>query len=307
MKIFLQLILLFVSVLPIAAEIPQSVTTQKDAEEVKVNYYNKVDKVGADNLFLLLGALTNKVQLLSRRAGKAFEREDYETAVVNWLKAKEIINQAKAKGSIKRLRSGLLQLDQVYLDPRKNEVFFYAKVPVIVEGENPNKNNSTMETMPFEVIIANPHGRVHETVFVTDARPFHFHTLLLMVGFKNGQVEGPRTPKGATIGDILDVFVEYKTMKGEQKQCPIEEMLFDSKHQKPIPSVGWYFNGPEIKNNRYSPDFCGELIVDMMGENVLITTEKLLWHSKLEVVWKPKFDIDKREQVRIIVRARKKK
>ena len=67
------------------------------------------------------------------------------------------------------------------------------------------------------------------------------------------------------------------------------------------------YNGPEIKNNRYIPDFCGELIVDMMGDNVLITTNEKLWKSQLEVVWKPKFDIDKREQVRIIVRARKNK
>ena len=307
MKKTLQFILLVLSLTSLSAEMKQSVTTKKDAEEVKVDYYSKVDEVGADNLFLLLGSLTNKVQLLSRRAGRAFEREDYESAVLNWLKAKAIITESKAKGSIKRLKSGFLQLDQVYLDPKKSEVFFYARVPVLMGGDNPNKPNSDMEPMPFEVIIANPHGRIHETVFVTEARPFHLHTLLVMLGFQNGKVKNENTTESTVIGDILDVFVEYKTMAGETKQCHIENLLSDAKAQKSLPTLGWYFNGPEIKNNRYIPDFCGELIVDMMGDNVLITTEPKLWNSKMQVVWNPKFDIDKREKVRIIIRARKNK
>ncbi|MCK5834619.1 MAG: hypothetical protein KAG98_02655, partial [Lentisphaeria bacterium] len=304
MKKILQLVLILLTTTFLSAEIEQSTSTLKDAEEVKADYYNKVEEVGADNLLLLLGSLTNRVQLLSRRAGRAFEREDYESAILNWLKAKEIITDAKAKGAIKRLKSGVLQLDQVYLDSIKNEVYFYAKVPVLNESDNPNVKNTTMETMPFEVIIANPHGRIHETVFVTEARPFHLHTLLIMLGFQNGKVKSDQTPKSAVIGDILDVFVEYKTMAGETKSCHIEDLLFDSGGQKPMPAVGWYFNGPEIEKNRYIPDFCGELIVDMMGDNVLISTEKKLWNSQMEVIWKPKFDIDKRERVKISIRAR---
>jgi len=307
MKKFLLFMLLLVSTFIFAAEVESSIATKQDAEEVKADYYNTVKKVGEDNLLLVLGALTNKVKLLSRRARRALEKGDYETAVLNWLNAKEIILDAKAKGVVKRLSSGVLQLDQVYLDPKKNEVYFYAKVPSLVIGEDPNNVDSDMPPMPFEVIVANPHGRVHETVFITEARPFHFHTLLVMLGFKNGMVKDKHTPKSAVIGDVLDVFVEYKNMAGETKECHIEDMLFDSTAKKPLPAVGWYFNGPEIKDFRYVPDFCGELIVDMMGDNVLVTTEKKLWNSSIEVVWNPHFDIDKRQQVKIIVRARSKK
>lgn len=304
MRKILKFILLLLSISPLFSEVKQSTATKQDAEAVKVDYYNKVEEVGQDNLLLILGSLTNKVQLLSRRAKKAFEKGNYETAVLNWLNAKSIINDAKAKGVVKRLRSGILQLDQVYLDTKRNEVYFYAKVPILVDGEDPNKVNTTMEPMPFEVIIANAHGRIHETLFVTEARPFHFHTLLVMLGFKNGQVKGSKTSKSAKIGDILDVFVEYKNMAGALKQCRIEDLLFEANSHKQLPSVGWFFNGPEIKDHRYIPDFCGELIVDMMGDNVLITTDEKLWNSQLEVVWNPKFDIDKREQVRVIIRAR---
>jgi hypothetical protein len=306
MKRFLYVIvLLFCNGLLMGQEV-QPVATKEDARETRAAYEQAVKEIGPDNFFLVLGALTNKVQLKTRRAERAFARGNYERAILNWLAAKELILSSKEKGKIKRLASGVLQLDQVYLDPNKNEVYFYAKVPVLMDGDNPNVPNTSVEPMPFEVVVANPHGRVHETVFVTDARPLHFHTLLVMLGFHNGAVPGSHSSKVAKCGDLLDVFVEYKTMEGETKECHIEDLLYDMKHQRGVKAKGWYFNGPEITKNRYIPDFCGELIVNMMGDNVLVSGEKKLWDSQLELVWKSKFDIDKRQPVKIIVRARKK-
>jgi hypothetical protein len=307
MKRFLYaIVLLFCVGSLIGKEEASSTATKEDAVETRGAYEQVVKELGADNFFLVLGALTNKVQLKTRRAERAFASGDYERAILNWLSAKEIILDSKEKGKIKRLASGVLQLDNVYLDSKKNEVYFYAKVPVLMDGDNPNAPDSSSEPMPFEVVVANPHGRVHETVFVTDARPLHFHTLLVMLGFHNGAVPGRQALKGGKkCGDLLDVFVEYKTMKGETKECHIEDLLYDMKHHKVLSAKGWYFNGPEITRNRYIPDFCGELIVNMMGANVLVSGEKKLWDSQLELVWKDKFDIDKRQPVKIVVRARK--
>ena len=276
--------------------------TAQQANLAKEHYYDFIEKVGVQNLHLILGAQSNEVKLLSKRAAKSLKKSDFKVATQKWTKALLLIKEAKVKGKITRTKDGILQLDQVFLDPKKNEVYFWVKTPVLVEGSNPNDDDSMMDSMPLELLIANNHGRIHETLFVTEARPFHLHTLLVMLGLSSGTIDD----EGNCTGDLVDIFTEYTTMEGEKKTCLIEDLLFDMKHKQNLPKNGWLFVGPEITDERYIPDFNGELLVDMMGISVLITTNKLLWESKLEINMNKKISMDKRVPVKIIIKARRK-
>jgi len=153
----------------------------------------------------------------------------------------------------KRYPNGDLELGCIRLHRKEMTLSFPAQVNM-VEGE-------------LEVLIASPTGRLHESLFRTEAVPLHLQTMLLLLGLRNG----PRLPdaKGRQ-GDLVDIDVEWTDHDGRVHRDPIEEWIMDRRRHGPMRRIGWVFTGSAIQNGRFLPNIEGNLVLLFSsGETVL--------------------------------------
>ena len=71
---------------------------------------------------------------------------------------------------IKELPGGLLQIGFVILDPKEKSLSFPAAV--------------NMRTGLVEYAVVTTSGKIHESIFKSEAEPFHIHTAMLLLGAK---------------------------------------------------------------------------------------------------------------------------
>ncbi len=104
--------------------------------------------------------------------------------------------------------------------------------------------NLNMTAGDLEVLIALPHGRVHESLLVSVADPMKLQLALLLVGAENGSREGgERVPQGT----ILNIDVQPK----DGKRVPVENWLFNKKTSKGMDRFGWVFIGSSFTHDMH--------------------------------------------------------
>ncbi|HCE43795.1 MAG TPA: hypothetical protein DET40_09635 [Lentisphaeria bacterium] len=106
----------------------------------------------------------------------------------------------------------------------------------------PGKVNLTSGDL--EVLIAMPHGRVHESLLSSKIDPMKLQLALLLLGAENGaRIGGGKTRQGTLLN--IDVQPEGG------KRVPVEEWLLNKKTEKGMERVGWVFVGSSFSANMY--------------------------------------------------------
>ena len=96
----------------------------------------------------------------------------------------------------------------------------------------------------LEVLIALPHGRVHESLLVSEADPLELQLALLLFGAENGSREGgERIPQGT----ILNIDVKPK----DGGRVPVENWLFNKRTSKGMDRFGWVFIGSSFTHDMH--------------------------------------------------------
>lgn len=133
--------------------------------------------------------------------------------VVGALFSMACVLAAAPDAPVKELSGGRLQIGQVTLDSKARTVTFPATV--------------NMRTGLVEYAVVTTGGKVHESVFKTDAEPFHIHTAMLLLGAKletniesavffdpKREIPGPKlkievtVPGGNARTNLIDRFVQ---------------------------------------------------------------------------------------------------
>jgi len=124
------------------------------------------------------------------------------------------------------------------------------------------------EVFPVEVIAcwAYPKGqKAHETVVTFEVKPSEVHKALESLGLKPGKPVFGDTKEQST-GAEVRIFLEVPGEAGPRK-VPIEQILIDTRFNKPMPKVKWRFTGsamkkpdPEKDVTAYGADLTGTLI-----------------------------------------------
>ncbi|MBQ6473989.1 MAG: hypothetical protein IJJ33_18515 [Victivallales bacterium] len=124
-----------------------------------------------------------------------------------------------------------------------------------------------LEAGALEVIIAHPHGRVHETLLTTEVKALQIQTMLYLLGAQNGvRLPGGKQPQGT----LVDIFVEWKDQEGKLQRRPVEEWILDRRTNQPMKPVGWTFVGSTIKNGVFLADSEGNVALNYsVGETIL--------------------------------------
>lgn len=115
-------------------------------------------------------------------------------------------------------------------------------VPARVEYPDPGDGRHPGEV---ELLLCTMRGRLHETLFVTDARPLHLELLLHLSGHAKG-------------GNGSRFRIDVITAQGV---CIPVDSLVRASDREPLPSpMVWEFSGSDF-NDLYPPDLSGDFAI----------------------------------------------
>jgi hypothetical protein len=111
----------------------------------------------------------------------------------------------------------------------------------------------------LEVIIASPHGRLHETLLVSEQSGLQLQALLYLTGASNGA----RLPTAEhRQGDLFDIFIEWTDAQGKDQRQSVETWILDTRTDQPLKPLGWVFVGSPYKDGHFLADDEGNLVVN---------------------------------------------
>jgi hypothetical protein len=100
-----------------------------------------------------------------------------------------------------------------------------------------------------ELLACGPRGKVHESVFVMDAKAEDLQAALLLVGIPRG-----RFPEGGEwkppVGSNVDILVEW-SIGNNRRRVSAQETVWNVLTQAPLADTGWVFTGSMIEDGRF--------------------------------------------------------
>jgi hypothetical protein len=128
---------------------------------------------------------------------------------------------------------------------------------------------------PVEYVLVSRHGKVHESVFVTDADARNIHVAALLLGMRSQPDLGPAN-SAATLGDhgVVDAWIEWK-INGSAASLPLHESvaLADPDTRQPsgtLPGGGWLYNGSGLAGGDFLASQNGSIIAIIRDPSALI-------------------------------------
>ncbi len=247
----------------------------KKAEESRLELEKLTKDIESSQLQLMAGVQWPHYNRTLKKAdeflneGRAADaQEKFETAI-------KLVQGFIADCKIKMLPNGDMKMGGVTLHIKKEMLSFSAKTEVI-------------EDMPTEVLVCTDRGRIHETIFVSEIRPFHFQTLLHALGAENGaRVPTEKFPKQ---GDFLRVHVEWKMADGKTMREPIEYFMKDEAGKKLKVEPRWVFVGSGMHKGSFIADWSGDVIVNYsVADSIVDCAEEDISNLKRSLSsWFPK-------------------
>jgi hypothetical protein len=131
---------------------------------------------------------------------------------------------------LRKVSEHVFEIGLVRLDKTTRTVTFPASV--------------NMEEGLVEYFLVCSNGKIHESVLITEAEPYHIHVAMLLLGAKGAP---PLTPEARVAeqqvqGEPFRIHVLWQ-QHGEAKRLPAERLVFQTADQKPMTDGPWTYNG----------------------------------------------------------------
>lgn len=248
MKRFAIAVLLLCLLLPSCrkAEEPpsnDSKTTAEPAPEVKV--LRSEELVGNFPLFPMIEKRHWHDLIEAEKAAadpQATEPERAEAAA----KIESIVERLRARHPFAETEDSITLGGITYLKKSR-------KIEIPAEVDYP-RDDDPRHPGELELVLCSEKGRVHETLFVSKARPLHLELLLHLAGFE-------KLP-------VMDLFRVSVALPG-QESVPIEEFIGSADGLELPKQMAWEFSGGNFQDF-YSPDQTGDFLI--------------LWHAHPSVL-----------------------
>ncbi|WP_157237703.1 YdjY domain-containing protein [Desulfobacter curvatus] len=145
-----------------------------------------------------------------------------------------------------KLGENQFQIGKIVLDKKDHSIDINGKV--------------NMSSGMVEYIACTAYGKLHESVLVLDAEPYHIQVALLLLGLKPGDhpidFQGaPQKPCGAPVRILISWQAE-----GKAEEYPLETVLFYNASQNIMESTDWVFTGSQFLNGKYQAQVEGSII-----------------------------------------------
>jgi hypothetical protein len=103
-----------------------------------------------------------------------------------------------------------------------------------------------------EYLACGPLGKLHESVLVLHAQPYHLQVALLLLGLEPG--DKPLSHQGAEEtpqGDPVEIRVSWKTPDTKTMDERAEALIQDHRTQKPMQRTDWVYTGSQIIDGKF--------------------------------------------------------
>lgn len=145
-----------------------------------------------------------------------------------------------------KLGENQFQIGKIILDKKDQSIGINGKV--------------NMSSGMVEYIACTEYGKLHESVLVLDAEPYHIQVALLLLGLKPGG--RPIDFQGAhqkPCGAPVKIFVSWQK-QGKTEKYPLETLLFYNELQNLMERTDWVFTGSQFMNGKYQAQVEGSII-----------------------------------------------
>ncbi|TAK56660.1 MAG: hypothetical protein EPO24_10970, partial [Bacteroidetes bacterium] len=146
---------------------------------------------------------------------------------------------AAVSNPIQKIDEFRYKIGNVILDSKRREIMLQGAV--------------NMEKGVVELLACAQGGKLHETVLVIDAVPYHLQVALLLLGlqYKGGlEYQGDaRTPQG----DSVEVYVTW-SKNGKDTTVRGEDLVWDVKAASSMEHTSWIFVGSKMVEGRFMAD-----------------------------------------------------
>jgi hypothetical protein len=119
-----------------------------------------------------------------------------------------------------------------------------------------------------ELLATDSNGKKHESVLVMSCKPALLHTACGVIGLNpggGGKYQGDTTP---IYGDQIYIYVTWQSDNGQTSRVRGEDLIWDQKHDRPMPHTHWVFTGSRTGKNRSS----GRTVFKGDQQGVLVAT-----------------------------------
>jgi len=138
------------------------------------------------------------------------------------------------KPPIQEIGAGLFQIGEVRLDKNTKSVSLAGSV---------NMTNGLVE-----YAVVGRRGKLHESVLVTQAEPYHIHLAMLLLGATN-QTAKAESGRPLT-GHPVQIWVSWKDGEKE-KRAKLEELLCKERQSQPLTPGIWIYNGSRVVDGTF--------------------------------------------------------
>lgn len=166
-----------------------------------------------------------------------------------------------------KLDGGRIGIGKVIVEPARKQVI----VPALVN----------MEEGLIEYVLCLPNGKLHESLLVTDADPFHMSLAMKMLGFKafenffpvrDENLEWlPFTPPEPR--DFADAYVSLKLKWKDGKvdrESDLSDLVINARTKQPFPADKWLYTNSFFYSGAYQCSLCGNAIAIFADRSSMI-------------------------------------
>lgn len=162
--------------------------------------------------------------------------------------------------ALKVVSENIYSIGNVIINSNTKEIRFPAKV--------------NMTSGLVEVALCGPMGKLHESIFVTDAKPSNLQIALLLLGLEppeNYQFGDSTTLRNA---DKIDILVEWKVDE-KLNQLRVEDFIWNEAVNQMMQRTKWAFIGSKVINGIFIADEVQSIITTYNDPSTIIDNPTL--------------------------------
>ena len=174
---------------------------------------------------------------------------------------------------LKGVGPGVFELGKVRLNKNERTVSF----PAVVN----------LSPGLIEYMIVTETGKIHESLFRTEAEPFQIHTAMLLLGAKGaGTNRFPDQPNQPLPGDKVTLEVSWRAGGDRKESRRAEELVYNQETKSTMSRGHWTYNGSRIFEGTFVAQQDGSIVSLIEDPDALINNPRLGRES--DEIWEVK-------------------
>ena len=152
------------------------------------------------------------------------------------------------------------------------------------------KGKINMSDGPVEYLACNPKGKLHESVLILFAEPYHIQVALLLLGLIPGDrpIEFQGAPE-LPCGDPVKILVSWVKNNKTVEFSP-EHLVFNVENKQVMDKADWVFSGSKILDKQYMAQVEGSIAAiyhdpfAIIDHRNITGADDMLFHANKEIL-----------------------